>query len=29
MTTSNPWGIDATYEDAAGKVQRVSEQTTE
>jgi 4-alpha-glucanotransferase len=29
MTTSNPWGIDATYEDAAGKVQRVSEQTIE
>ena len=29
MTTTNPWGIDATYEDAAGKVQHVSEQTIE
>ncbi|MEX5218866.1 MAG: 4-alpha-glucanotransferase [Nitrospira sp.] len=27
MTAMDPWGIDKTYEDAAGKVQRVSEQT--
>jgi 4-alpha-glucanotransferase len=27
--STDPWGIDATYEDAAGKIQMVSEQAIE